>query len=58
MIGVHGLKMSAVYPCPVDDTNTKRDNWMKHEKGRKRATAEAANIIRCVNNGVFPDFEI
>ena len=48
----------AVYPCPVDDTNTKRDNWMKHETGRKRATAEAANIIRCVNNGVFPDFEI
>lgn len=42
----------------MDDTNTKRDNWMKHEKGRERATAEAANIIRCVNNGVFPDFEI
>ena len=31
---------------------------MKHEKGRKRATAEAANIICCVNNGVFLDFEI
>lgn len=48
----------AVYPYPVDDTNTKRDNWMKSEKGRKRAIAETVNIIRCVNNGVFPDFEI
>lgn len=48
----------AIYPYPVHDTNTKRDNWMKSVEGRKRATAEAANIIRCVNNGAFPDFEI
>ncbi|MGN0660806.1 MAG: YdcF family protein [Oscillospiraceae bacterium] len=47
-----------VYPCPVDDTNTKRSNWMNSEEGRKRAIAETANIIRCVKNGVFPDFEI
>lgn len=48
----------AIYPYPVDDTNTKRDNWMKSEEGRKRAIAETVNIIRCVNNGAFPDFEI
>lgn len=47
-----------VYPCPVDDMNTKRDNWMNSEEGRKRAITETANIIRCVKNGVFPDFEI
>ena len=47
-----------VYPCPVDDTNTKRSNWINSEEGRKRAIAETANIIRCVKNGVFPDFEI
>ena len=48
----------AIYPCPVDDTNTKKDNWMKSEEGRKRAIAEVENIIRCVRNGAFPDFEI
>ena len=48
----------SVYPCPADDTTTKRDNWMNTPKGTERATAEALNIVRCVNNGVFPDFEI
>lgn len=48
----------AIYPYPVDDTNTKRDNWMKSEEGRKRAIAEVVNIIHCVNNGAVPDFEI
>lgn len=48
----------AIYPCPVDDTNTKKDNWMKSGEGRKRAIAEVENIIRCVKNGAFPDFEI
>lgn len=48
----------SVYPCPADDTTTKRDNWMNTTKGIDRAKAEALNIVSCVNNGVFPDFEI
>lgn len=47
-----------VYPCPADDTTTKRDNWMNTPEGIGRAKAEALNIINCVNNGVIPDFEI
>lgn len=47
-----------VIPCPADDTNTRRDNWMDSEEGRKRAIAEVNNIITCVENGLFPDLEI
>lgn len=48
----------SVYPCPADDTTTKRDNWMNTTEGIDRVKAEALNIVRCVNNGVIPDFEI
>ena len=48
----------SVYPCPADDTTTKRDNWMNTTEGIDRAKAEALNIVRCVNNGVIPDFKI
>lgn len=48
----------SVYPCPADDTTTKRDNWMNSNEGIDRAKAEALNIVRCVNSGVIPDFEI
>ena len=47
-----------VYPCPIDDTNTKRSNWKNSEEGRKRAMSETANIIRSEKNGAFPDSEI
>lgn len=47
-----------VIPCPADDDNTCRDNWMKTPKGTERARGEALNIVRCVKNGVIPDFEI
>jgi len=47
-----------VYPCPADDTTTKRDNWMNTPEGIDRVTEEALSIVRCVNNGVIPDFEI
>ena len=47
-----------VYPCPADDTTTKRDNWMNSPEGIDRIKAEALNIVRCVNSGVIPDFEI
>ena len=45
-----------VHPCPAEDRNTRRQNWMLSDKGRNRALAEAQNLIRCVQNGVFPDF--
>ena len=47
-----------IIPCPADDNNTRRDNWMKTDAGIKRAKSEAINIVRCVINGVIPDFEI
>ena len=47
-----------VHPCPAQDTHTRPDNWKQTEQGRQRATAEAQNLIRCVRNGVFPDFVI
>lgn len=47
-----------IVPCPADDDTTKRDNWMNTQKGFERAKGEALNIIRCVKNGVIPDFEI
>ena len=47
-----------IIPCPANDTNTRRDNWMNTSAGIKRAKAEAMNIVRCVLNGVIPDFKI
>jgi len=48
----------AVIPCPADDTNTRRSNWMATPAGVERTKSEALNIVRCVQGGVFPDFEI
>lgn len=47
-----------IHPCPAEDRNTRRSNWMLTEKGRERVLAEAKNLIRCAQNGVFPDFEL
>lgn len=47
-----------VHPCPAQDRNTRRNNWMLTPKGRERVLAEAQNLIRCAQNGVFPDFHI
>ena len=47
-----------VIPCPADDNNTRRENWMESGEGRKRALEEVNNIINCVENGLIPDFEI
>ena len=48
----------AIIPCPANDNNTRRDNWMNTPVGIERAKGEVMNIVRCVNNGVIPDFEI
>lgn len=48
----------SVYPCPADDTTTKRDNWMNTPEGIDRVKKETLKIVSYVNNGVIPDFEI
>ena len=48
----------SVYPCPADDTTTKRDNWMNTPEGIDRVKKEALKIVGYVNDGVIPDFEI
>ena len=48
----------SVYPCPADDTSTKRDNWMNTSEGIDRVTKEALKIVGYVNDGVIPDFEL
>lgn len=47
-----------IIPCPANDTNTRRDNWMNTPIGIRRVKDEAMNIVRFVINGVIPDFEI
>ena len=48
----------AVIPCPANDTNTRRDNWMDTSVGTQRAKAEAMELVSYVANGVIPDFEL
>ncbi len=48
----------AIAPCPANDSNTRRDNWMNTSVGVERAKNEAMKIVRYINNGVIPDFEI
>ena len=47
-----------VLPCPANDTNTRRDNWMNNDAGRRRALDEAAKVIDGVRTELFPDFKI
>ena len=47
-----------VIPCPADDNNTKRNNWMNTSAGISRAKGEALKIISFVINGDIPDFEV
>lgn len=47
-----------VIPCPANDTNTRRDNWMNTPVGVERAKSEAMKIVSSVINGIIPDFEI
>lgn len=48
----------SIIPCPANDMYTRRDNWMTTSEGIMRAKGEVMNILQCVKNGVFPDFEI
>ena len=47
-----------IIPCPANDTNTRRENWMNTTVGIQRAKDEAMKVVRYVTNGVIPDFEI
>ena len=47
-----------VIPCPANDNNTRRENWMNTPVGIERAKHEAMKIVSYVTNGVIPDFEI
>ena len=47
-----------VIPCPANDNNTRRENWMHSPAGTVRAKGEAMKIVRYVLDGVIPDFEI
>ena len=51
-------KHITVIPCPANDNNTRRDNWMNTQVGTDRAKKEAMKIIESVLNGIIPDFEI
>ena len=51
-------KHVTIIPLPANDTNTRRDNWMNTPAGITRAKSEALKIIRYVQDGIFPDFEI
>ena len=47
-----------IIPCPANDNNTRRDNWMNTQVGTDRAKKEAMKTIESVLNGIIPDFEI
>lgn len=51
-------KHISVIPCPANDTNTRRENWMNTAEGVARARNEASKIIQYATNGIIPDFEI
>ena len=47
-----------VFPCPANDTHTRRDNWMDTEVGMERAKREAWKLVQYIVQGVIPDFEV
>ena len=51
-------KHITIIPCPANDNNTRRDNWMNTPVGVERAKGEAMKIVSSVISGIIPDFEI
>ena len=47
-----------IIPCPANDNNTRRDNWMNTPVGVERVKSEAMKIVSYVMGGIIPDFEI
>ncbi|WP_059172205.1 YdcF family protein [Bacillus sp. FJAT-27445] len=44
--------------CPVNDNNTKEDNWFLSDIGRERVEKEAQKLIHYVKLGVLVDEEV
>lgn len=51
-------KHISIIPCPANDTNTRRENWMNTPVGIERVQRESMKIVQYVVEGVIPDFEI
>lgn len=51
----HWIKFSL---CPAEDNNTRKDNWLLSELGRKRVKDECAKIIQYVKQGALYDQEV
>ena len=47
-----------IIPCPANDRNTTRENWMNNVIGLERARKEALKLMHYVKSGVIPDFQI
>ena len=47
-----------IIPCPANDNNTRRENWMNTPVGIERAKNETKKIIQYVHEGAIPDFVI
>ena len=47
-----------VIPCPVDDNNTKRDNWFANKVGYERAVGEVVGIVDYAKKKEIDSFEI
>lgn len=44
--------------CPVDDQNTRRDNWFANDKGKARALGESKKLIQYVRNKQLIDLDV
>ncbi|MEI5906425.1 YdcF family protein [Bacillus spongiae] len=44
--------------CPVEDNNTRNDNWFLSETGRKRVKNDSAKMIKYVKQGALYDENI
>lgn len=48
----------AVFPCPANDNNTRRENWASTPAGVQRARGEVRKLIAYAAEGIIPDFEV
>ena len=47
---LENISQNEIIPCPADDENTGRDNWMNTPEGIERARGEVLNT-ECKSNG-------
>ena len=51
-------KRIRIIPCPVEDPETRRDNWWETEEGNHRVMIEIELMIHYIKKGIMEDFEI